>query len=301
MTPSKTLDSQFLKRAALEVGFHACGVAEATPLTDEELGLRRWLADGDQADMHYMEEHVEMRHDPSLLVPGTRSVVSLLLGYKPSRTMGGNHRIAMYAYGDDYHVRIKQMLFQLISVIQQVYPDFTAMPCVDTVPIADKHWAVRAGLGWIGHNTLFVSPQLGSLCNIAELVTPFVFDRYDQPMENRCGDCRRCIDACPNHALHSVGDSFRLDARRCTAYHTIENRSEQLPDTLRRGGYVFGCDCCQLSCPYNEQAPVAVEVSGERMAELESLAQADEATFRQISRKKALSRIRYPQWRRNLS
>lgn len=251
--------------------------------------------------MHYMEEHVEMRHDPSLLVPGARSVVSLLLGYKPSRIMGGAHRIAMYAYGMDYHVRIKQMLFQLIADIQKEYPDFTAKPCVDTVPIADKHWAVRAGLGWIGHNTLFVSPQLGSLCNIAELVTTSVFDHYDQPMESRCGECRRCVDACPNQALHAVGNVYRLDARRCTSYHTIENHDEQLPETLRRDGYAFGCDRCQLACPYNEQAPVSVEVSDEQLEELQHLADADEITFRRFSRSRALSRIRYNQWRRNLS
>ena len=295
------LNSQFIKRLALDVGFHACGIAEATPLSDEELGFRRWLSDGDQADMHYMEEHVDMRHDPSLLVPGARSVVSLLLGYKPSRMMQGNHRIAMYAYGEDYHTRIKQMLFHLIAAIQKEYPDFTAKPCVDTVPIADKHWAVRAGLGWIGHNTLFVSPQLGSLCNIAELVTPSACDCYDHPIENRCGDCRRCIDACLNRALHAEGDGFRLDARRCTAYHTIENRDERLPEDLRRGGYAFGCDRCQLACPYNEQAPVSVEVSDAQLEELHHLADADEATFRRFARSRALSRIRYWQWKRNLS
>ena len=284
------------------MGFHACGIAEAAPLTDEELGLHRWLADGDHAAMHYMEQHVAMRHDPSLLVPGARSVVSLLLGYKPSRTMTGKNRIAMYAYGEDYHKRIKQMLFRLIAAIQREYPDFTAKPCVDTAPIADKRWAVRAGLGWVGKNTLFVSPVLGSLCNIAELVTPAVFDSYDQPMESRCGDCRRCVDACPNQALHDVeGGGWHLDARRCISYHTVENRDEQLPATLRRNGYAFGCDCCQLACPYNEQAPVSIEISDEQMDALQHLAEADEATFRQFSRPRALSRITYAQWRRNLS
>lgn len=297
---STFLNSQLVKRLALDVGFHACGIAEAMPLTEEERTLRCWLSDGNQADMHYLEQHVEMRCNPSLLVPGARSVVSLLLGYKPSRMMMGNNRIAMYAYDIDYHVRIKQMLHQLMSNLQSMYPNFIAKPCVDTVPITDKHWAVRAGLGWIGHNTLFISPLLGSLCNIAELVTTSAFDHYDQPIENRCGDCRRCVNACPNQALHTKGNGYRLDARRCISYHTIENRAELLPDTLRRSGYAFGCDHCQLSCPYNETAPISLEVSEEQLEELQQLAEADETTFRKFARSRALSRIRYNQWRRNI-
>lgn len=299
---SITLDSSLVKRLAREVGFHDCGIAVATPLQAERQGLQRWLADGEQADMHYMERHVEMRHDPALLVPGARSVVSLLLGYKPSRQMHGGNRVAMYAYSEDYHTRIKQMLFALIEAIRRHYPGFEAKACVDTVPIADKHWAVRAGLGWIGHNTLFVSPRLGSLCNIAELVTPSACDAYDHAMENRCGDCRRCVDACLNGALHTdmAGEGWCLDARRCTAYHTIENRAERLPGDLHRGGYAFGCDRCQLACPYNDRAPVSIEVDDTLLGELEGLPQADEPTFHRFARNRALNRITYAQWHRNL-
>ena len=195
------LHAPFIKQAAIEVGFDACGIAKATPLTEEEWGYDEWLSNGYQAGMAFMEQHRDMRSDPTLLVPGAKSVIVLLVGYKPSQTMQGPARIAQYAYGEDYHERIKRMLFQLITAIRDRYPDFEAKPCVDTVPISDKQWARRAGLGWIGRNTLLVNPTLGSYCNIGELVTPYPTDQYDTPIANRCGDCHACVDACPNHAL----------------------------------------------------------------------------------------------------
>ena len=245
--------------------------------------------------------------------------------------MQGDARIAQYAYGEDYHERIKRMLYQLIAAIRQRYPDFEAKPCVDTVPISDKQWARRAGLGWIGRNTLLVNPSLGSYCNIGELVTSYPADRYDTPLENGCGDCRACADACPNHALserransfdmpsqsmvttegsnkaltHSTIQAFKhsqiplLDANRCASYHTIENRAEALPPDIHLSGYAFGCDICQLVCPYNQTAAVRYTLTDERKSQLEALADADPAAFRRATKHTALSRIRHTQWLRN--
>ncbi len=329
-----TLSSSFVKEAAIRVGFDACGIAVASPLTEEEWGYEEWLRRGYQADMAYMEQHRDKRSDPSLLVPGARSVIVLLSGYKPSQTMQGRvsgARIAQYAYGEDYHERIKRMLFQLIAAIRQRYPDFEAKPCVDTVPISDKQWARRAGLGWIGRNTLLVNPVLGSYCNIGELVSPSPADSYDTPIENRCDDCRACVDACPNHALsESRANSFALpsqsmvttedsnkaltnsqinelthssipllDANRCASYHTVENRAETLPSDIRLSGYAFGCDICQLVCPFNQTAAVRYTLTDERKAQLEALADADPATFKHFAKHSALSRIRHTQWLRN--
>lgn len=329
-----TLSSSFVKEAAIRVGFDACGIAIASPLTEEEWGYEEWLRRGYQADMAYMEQHRDKRSDPTLLVPGARSVIVLLSGYKPSQTMQdrvSGARIAQYAYGEDYHERIKRMLFQLIAAIRQRYPDFEAKPCVDTVPISDKQWARRAGLGWIGRNTLLVNPVLGSYCNIGELVTPSPADSYDTPIENRCGDCRACVAACPNHALsESRANSFvlpsqsmvttegsnkalthshinelthssipLLDANRCASYHTVENRAETLPPDIRLSGYAFGCDICQLVCPYNQTAEVRYTLTDERKAQLEALADADPATFKHFAKHSALSRIRHTQWLRN--
>ena len=312
-----TLSTSFVKEAAIRVGFDACGIAVASPLTEEEWGYEEWLRRGYQADMAYMEQHRDMRSDPSLLVPGARSVIVLLSGYKPSQTMQdrvSRARIAQYAYGEDYHERIKRMLFQLIAAIRQRYPDFEAKPCVDTVPISDKQWARRAGLGWIGRNTLLVNPVLGSYCNIGELVTPSPADNYDTPIENRCGDCRACVAACPNKALthshineltHSSINELThsiiplLDANRCASYHTVENRAETLPSNIRLSGYAFGCDICQLVCPYNQTAAVRYTLTDERKAQLEALADADSTTFKRLTKHTALSRIRHSQWQRN--
>jgi epoxyqueuosine reductase len=223
-------------------------------------------------------------------------------------------RIAQYAYGEDYHERIKRMLFQLIAAIRQRYPDFEAKPCVDTVPISDKQWARRAGLGWIGRNTLLVNPALGSYCNIGELVTPSHADSYDTPIENRCGDCRACVAACPNKALthshineltHSSINELThsniplLNANRCASYHTVENRAEILPPDIHLSGYAFGCDICQLVCPYNQTAEVRYTLTDERKAQLEALADADPTAFKRLTKHTALSRIRHSQWQRN--
>ena len=295
------LNSQVVKAAARTVGFDACGIAEATALGDDELQLRPWLAEGCEGEMRYMAENVDMRYDPRLLLPGARSVISVLLGYKPSQRMEGSAKIAQYAYGQDYHERMKGMLYGLIAAIRERYPDFDAKPCVDTVPISDRAWAVRAGLGWRGRNTLLVNPLLGSYCYIGELVTTFEVDGYDSPMENGCGDCRRCVESCPNGCLVlAPGDEYWNDARRCASYHTIENRAESLPDDVRLSGYAFGCDCCQLVCPYNIAAEIRYQLSDSEKEQLESLAEADEATFKKATRHTALNRIKYRQWCRNV-
>lgn len=290
------LSSTHIKSLALSAGFHACGIAPALPLQGFEPRFREWLRQGRQADMRFMEQHVEMRSDPRLLVEGARSVICLLVGYKPSKTMQGPHRVAQYAYGDDYHERIRQMLFRLIALIRESHPTFEAKPCVDTVPISDKLWAARAGLGWIGKHTLLVNPTYGSYCHVAELVTTSAFDRYDSPIESRCHDCTLCLKACPNQALDDQG----LDCRRCISYNTIENRAPELPSTLSLNGYSFGCDCCQLVCPHNQGVPSSVEISDQRIRELETLSETDPTEFRRRTRHSAINRIKHAQWKRNL-
>ena len=291
------LDSALVKQLALQVGFHACGIARAQKASDFGERLSRWLADGRQADMHYMERNASMRVDPTELVPGAKSVISLLLGYKPSRRMQGDRLIAYYAYGEDYHAVIKGMLFKLIALIKDNCPDFEAKPCVDTVPISDKYWAYMAGLGWRGRNTLLINPKLGSFCNIAELVTTSEADHYDSPMVDGCAGCTKCWQACPNNALGDGG----LDARRCTAYHTIESHASELPKNLKRNGYIFGCDCCQVVCPYNIRSQEVRDMDDEQMRRLQSLPDIAESDFKKATKGSPLSRIDYNQWRRNQS
>ncbi len=297
-----TIDSQYLKELAAAVGFSDCGIARAESLTDGEYPLGEWLDLGYQADMHYMERNAAMRRDPRLLVEGARSVISLVYAYKPDRQMESSARIAQYAYGEDYHELMKRLMYRLIAKIRERYPDFDARPFVDTAPISDRHWAVRAGLGWIGRNTLFVHPLLGSYCYLGEIVATAEVDHYDEPREgDGCGDCRRCVNVCPNSAIIvSKTGATMLDARRCTSYNTIENRDETLPEELDTRGYAFGCDICQSVCPYNLQAPVASHLDDERKAQLEALASSDEPSFRRFAKHSALSRIKYSQWLRNI-
>lgn len=298
---------------ALAVGFSDCGIAEADALSEEEYPLEEWLSCGYQADMQYMERNAAMRRDPRLLVEGARSVISLVLAYKSDRQMEGTPRISQYAYGEDYHERLKRMMYQLIAKIKEDYPDFEARPFVDTAPISDRHWAVRAGLGWIGRNTLFIHPRFGSYCYLGEIVTIYEIQTSEfKIQDSNCGVCRLCVDACPNNAItdRQAQDSVQhskiniqnlLDARRCTSYNTIENHSDTLPSDLDTCGYAFGCDICQSVCPYNRQALAAYHLDDERKAELESLSVADESTFRRFTKHSAISRIKYNQWQRNVN
>ena len=299
------LSAESIKKAALSVGFSDCGIAQAGSLSENEFPLKQWISAGFHADMHYMEQNVEIRHDPRLLVENAQSVISVILAYKPDRQMEGTYRIAQYAYGEDYHKLMKRMMYQLIATIQGIYSGFEARPFVDTAPISDRHWAVRAGLGWIGKNTLFVSPRFGSYCFIGELVTTAAVDCYDHPMQLSCGDCNQCVNACPNQAIiipdQAILSSTPLvDARRCTSYNTIENRQERLPDHLDTQRYVFGCDICQIACPYNQQAPAAFTLDDRRKSDLESLTHADEAFFKHFSKNSPINRINYSQWLRNI-
>ena len=297
------LDAQWIKQNALAIGFDGCGLAVAAPIPRSQWDLQEWLAEGRHADMHYMEDHVDKRYDPTLLVPGAKTVISVLLGYRPSALMEGAVKIAQYAYGEDYHERLKGMLYQLLAALTERYHQLEGRPFVDTAPISDKYWAVQAGLGWRGKNTLLVNPTLGSYCFIGELVVTLAADIYDTPLPDGCGTCERCLRGCPNHAIVAIPLSTvgtQVDARRCASYHTIENRAESLPQEVKLSDYAFGCDCCQLVCPYNRHAQVRYRLTPERQEQLQSLLEADEKAFNRATKHSALSRIKYSQWLRNL-
>ena len=250
------LDSSEIKRIALEVGFDDCGIARADAITDGEYPLRQWLARGWNGDLDYMERNIEKRLDPRLLVPGARSVICCVSAYPPPdsgewRMENGEKRIAAYARTRDYHVDIKQMLFALRERL-----GIDGKCCCDTVPISDKHWAARAGLGWIGRHTLLVTKRWGSWVNLGEIVTTEECSEYSDYSENSensdfCAKCGRCVEACPNRALASEGPSM-LNVTRCTSYYTT-HRNRPLPPDVETHGYTQGCDLCQLACPFNRQ------------------------------------------------
>ena len=245
------LSNEEVKRIALEVGFDACGVARADALTDEEYPLRAWLAGGWHGDLGYMERNADKRMDPRLLLPGAHSVIFCVSAYPPPTTEGG---VAAYARTREYHQVVKDMLFMLRERLGLSSAGGPAKVCCDTVPISDKHWAARAGLGWIGRNTLLVTERWGSWVNLGELVTTEECDAYDKPLPSGCTDCNLCVEACPNHAitpLSSHHSPYIIDVRRCTAYYTTHHQREIPPD-VDVHGYTQGCDICQLACPFNK-------------------------------------------------
>lgn len=237
-------------------GFDACGVVPVEILTRERHRLQDWLKQGKHAGMKYMARHIEKRENPALLVEGARSLIVTLTNYYVSPPRQKDIPIvARYAYGKDYHGVIKARLFRLFSALQEEEPErpLQGRIFVDSAPVFEHEWARRAGLGWIGRNTLLINPSLGSFCFIGIVISNFEpADTYSLPeTRNFCGNCRRCIDACPTGAL----SAYEVDANLCISYNTIELKGE-IPSGVKgkMGRRFFGCDVCQESCPWNGKA-----------------------------------------------
>lgn len=247
-----------LKAEADRLGFAACGVSRAERLDAEARDLERWLLDERHASMRWMENHFDKRIDPRELVPGARSVVSLLHTYlapeppaiEPERGPEAVGRISRYAWGDDYHEVIKDKLYQLFAWLEEQVGEVGGRVFVDSAPVMDKAWAKRSGLGWVGKSTMLVSRALGTYHFVAELIIDVPLTP-DGPVPDFCGSCTRCLDACPTGALDAP---YQIDANRCISYLTIEHRSEALPDGMSSeiGNWIFGCDICQEVCPWNK-------------------------------------------------
>lgn len=301
--PTKTSISQTIRTLAENLGFDAVGFARAERLDDETIRLRSWLDAGNHAGMKWMEGHFEKRVDPTLLVEGAKSVVVVLLGYKPIKVQPADApQIAKYAYGDDYHEVIKGKLWDLLAQIKEMVPEADGRPFVDSAPVLERAWAERAGLGWIGKSSLLVNRKLGSLTFIGTLMLNLDLD-YGTPVRPSCGTCTRCIDACPTGAI--VAPKV-VDARRCISYQTIENRGE-IPDDLKvlMGNRVFGCDACLDACPWNTKVaphchPELAPCEAILTYTTEQWLEVDEELFSTIFRRSAVKRAKLSGFRRNL-
>lgn len=240
--------TQYIKAEALRLGFDVCGIAKAEAVESSTAGFcDRWVKDGYNGTMDYLERNCDKRYDPTLLVEGCRSIIVVALNYAPSQAIEG---ISHYAQGEDYHKAVKDRLFLLLKSIKGKTP-CSGRPFCDSAPVLERYWAVQAGLGWIGRNHQLIIPQRGSYFFLGELLIDAELD-YDKPFEhNHCGECRRCIDNCPTAAL----DEHCFDARKCLSYLTIEHRGE-LPENIgeKIGNCFYGCDRCQTSCPHNRFA-----------------------------------------------
>lgn len=290
------------------MGFSACGVAPAAPVDKAVTeNFYRWIADGNHAEMGYLANHIEKRLDPTLLMEGAQSVVSVALNYYPTQLLDSSrqYEFAWYAYGQDYHDVMKTRLTDLVkALLADVEGEVRYRLFCDTAPVLERYWAWRCGLGWIGKNTQLIIPRAGSAFFLGEIILDRAFTAYDKPMKNRCGTCTRCLEACPTGALVKP---YTLEASRCLSYLTIEYRGDTLlAETARAmGNCVYGCDRCQQTCPWMRFArPTEVaefcpkpEFLQLDYAALQSLSVED---YRQIFRGSAVKRAKYEGLMRNV-
>jgi len=243
----------WIKSKSLEYGFLGVGIAKAEFLEDEAARLKDWLMRGYHGKMSYMANHFDKRTDPTKLVDGAKSVICFAYNYNPEDTMStqDNLKIARYAYGRDYHKVIKKKLVKLFNEMQGVFGPFSGRCFVDSAPVMEREWALRAGLGWIGKNTLIIHPKKGSYFFLSEMIIDIELE-YDDPMTDHCGTCTRCIDACPTDAISEEG--YVLKASDCISYLTIELNDEDIPSKFegKMDNWIFGCDVCQEVCPWNK-------------------------------------------------
>ena len=239
-----------IKQEAHRLGFLSCGISKAEYLEKEAPRLEAWLKKQMHGKMEYMENHFDKRLDPRLLVPGAKSVISLLLNYYPLKGQEDKDapKISKYAYSRDYHFIIKEKLKKLLIFINQHIGAVNGRVFVDSAPVMDKVWAEKSGLGWVGKNTNLIQKQAGSFFFIAELIIDLDLER-DSPGQDYCGSCTRCIDACPTDA---IVEPYVLDGSKCISYFTIELK-EQIPQEVKGqfDNWAFGCDICQDVCPWN--------------------------------------------------
>jgi epoxyqueuosine reductase len=239
-----------VKRIAAGLGFSFCGIARAGFLEDEAPRLEAWLKRGYQGRMSYLENHFDKRLDPTLLVPGAKSVVSLVYNYFPEKDIATPEglKIAKYAYGKDYHFVIKDKLKTFMHLLEEEIGAIEGRAFVDSAPVMERAWAQRSGTGWIGKNSLLLNRQMGSFFFLAELIIDLDLEP-DGPVKDHCGTCTACIDACPTDA---IAEPYVVDGSKCISYFTIELK-EEIPVEVKGKfeNWIFGCDICQDVCPWN--------------------------------------------------
>ncbi|MEK6476356.1 tRNA epoxyqueuosine(34) reductase QueG [Catalinimonas sp. 4WD22] len=296
--------AEIVKAKAKTLGFDFCGIAKAEFLEEEAPRLEAWLKQGMHGQMQYMENHFDKRLDPTQLVEGARSVVTLLYNYYPEQDLSqsDNYKISKYAYGKDYHFVIKDKLKSLVQLLQEEIGEINGRVFVDSAPVMERAWAKRSGVGWVGKNSLLLTKQRGSFFFLAELITDLDL-APDGPIKDYCGTCTRCIDACPTDA---IATPYVVDGSKCISYYTIELK-EEIPQEAQGkfDNWIFGCDICQDVCPWNRHARPHQEPDFLPHPELENMSKRDweeltEDVFRKIFRKSAVKRTKFKGLQRNI-
>jgi epoxyqueuosine reductase len=301
----KTNIANLIRQEAKQLGFDDIGFSPAVELIEDKERLQKWLNQGYNAGMGYMANHFEKRVNPALLEEGSLSVITVLKNYNPADTKLSQNfpKISRYAYGIDYHDVIKEKLSQLFLFIQQLYPELAGRFFVDSAPILERSLAARAGLGWIGKNSMLINRKLGSYVFIGEMLVNIELPYAENPVNDGCGGCSRCVDACPTKAI--LPDKV-IDANRCISYQTIENKGaidDQL--TGKFNNWVFGCDICQEVCPWNRKAEPHSEPQFVPSPELNEMSPTDwdaitPERFAELFKKSAIKRTKFDGLVRNI-
>ena len=294
-----------IKGFAASLGFDHSGIAKAERLDDDARRLERWLNKGMQGSMQYMEDHFDLRIDPVKLVPGARSVITLLLNYFPGELQSAAApKISKYAFGNDYHEVIREKLKELIRLIKTNIGEVNGRGFVDSAPVLERSWAQKAGLGWIGRNGNLINKKSGSFFFIATLIVDMELQYDDAFAKDYCGTCTRCIDSCPTDAIL---EGKVVDGSKCISYFTIELKDALIPDTMKGkfNDWMFGCDICQDVCPWNRFSISTNEEGFTPIPEILHFTKNDweeltETSFKSIFKNSPLKRSKFEGIRRNL-
>ena len=297
--------SAYIKALAKEEGFMYCGIAKALRLEDDERRLEKWLNKGMQGKMGYMENHFDLRVDPTKLVPGAKSVITFLMNYYPKeQQMQDVPKIARYAWGEDYHEVIRAKLKTILSKIEEKTGEINGRGFVDSAPVLERAWALRSGLGWVGKNGNLITKSTGSYFFIATLITDLVLEYDDPYFKDYCGSCNRCVEACPTDAILP---NKIVDGSKCISYFTIELKDAIIPEEMKGkfGDWMFGCDVCQEVCPWNRFAIPHEEEKFKPIAEILEYNIKDweaitEESFKKIFKHSPLKRSKFSGIQRNL-
>jgi epoxyqueuosine reductase len=299
-------NTALIKQKAQELGFFYCGISKAEFLEEEAPRLEAWLNQQRHGKMSYMENHFDKRLDPRLLVDGAKSVISLLLNYytEEKQSDATAPKISKYAYGEDYHVVIKEKLRQLMQFIETEIGEVSGRVFVDSAPVMDKAWAKKSGLGWIGKNSNLIHPKSGSFFFIAELIIDLELEA-DGPIKDYCGTCTKCIDACPTDAII---EPYVVDGSKCISYLTIELKDALLPAEFKgkMDNWAFGCDICQDVCPWNRFSLLHNETRFNPSQNLLQLSKSDwqdlsEEVFSELFKLSAIKRTKFDGLKRNIA
>ena len=297
--------SQLIKQKAEKFGFQSCGISKAEFLEEEAPRLEAWLNKGYHGEMQYMENHFDKRLNPTLLVDGAKSVISLSYNYFPKVKIDeiNNFKISKYAYGEDYHEVIKDILKNMVAELQEEIGEFGFRVFVDSAPVLEKAWARKSGLGWVGKNANLITKKHGSFYFLAEIICDLELE-YDLAVTDHCGSCRACIDACPTQAI--VSDRI-VDGSKCISYATIELKNE-IPNYFngKMDDWIFGCDVCQDVCPWNRfSAPTLQEKFAPNFQKLNfrknEWKELTQELFSEIFKKSAVKRTKFSGLMRNVN